>query len=669
MANKQMKTNEAHSCVETAPPNLSQFLERDSYITPFTDVINRRYAAYTHMKHWIEEQEGSLGNFALGYTKFGLNSCKEGIIYREWAPGAVSVSLTGTFCDWDRDKYPCTKDEFGIWSTIIPNHEDGSQRISEESLVKVCITTPSGERIDRIPAWITRAVQPKGQIYFEGVHIPKGGYEWKHARPTPPKSLKIYEAHVGIASEEHAIASYDNFTDNVIPRIVRGGYNAIQLMAIMEHAYYGSFGYQVTNFFAASSRYGPCSALKRLIDTAHAHNVVVLLDVVHSHASKNSLDGLSLFDGTDSCYFHDGPRGYHDLGVASYHDYFGPHADEEAIVYLMLANTLVHQVYPDAITVAEDVSGYPGICRPVDEGGLGFDYKLAMAIPDMWIKMLKEQADEEWDMSNIVHNLENRRYKEKSIAYCESHDQALVGDKTIAFWLMDKEMYTHMSVLSEPNIIVDRGIALHKMIRFITHALGGEGYLNFIGNEFGHPEWLDFPREGNNESYQYARRQWHLESIHFIHFSTPSLCVLMVIAHCQNCFGAAEDHLLKYQHLLAWDTKMQRLEDQYHWLQSEPGFVTCKHNDDKVIAFERAGLVFAFNFHATKSFPDYRIAVEFPGKYRPIVSTDDSKFGGHGRIYLDINHFSEPMPWHGRGHSMLVYLPSRCAVVYARDGK
>jgi 1,4-alpha-glucan branching enzyme len=339
----------------------------------------------------------------------------------------------------------------------------------------------------------------------------------------------------------------------VLPRIAKNGYNVIQLMAIQEHAYYASFGYQVTSFFAPSSRFGTPDQLKELIDCAHGLGIQVLLDIVHSHASSNVLDGLNEFDGTDSCFFHGGSRGhhaqwgsrifnydnwevqrfllsncrywvdefgfdgfrfdgvtsmlYHHHGIGTgftgnYSEYFGLQVDEESILYLQLANDFLHRSYPFLTTISEDVSGMPGMCRPVSEGGIGFDFRLGMAVPDMWIKLLKEQKDEDWNIGHICHTLENRRYGEKVIAYAESHDQALVGDKTLAFWMMDAQMYTNMSILSERTDVIDRGMALHKMIRLLVHALGGEGYLNFIGNEFGHPEWLDFPRKGNGESFQ-----------------------------------------------------------------------------------------------------------------------------------------------------------------------
>lgn len=505
-----------------------------------------------------------------------------------------------------------------------------------------------------------------------------------------PKSLRIYECHVGIATSELNVGSYDNFADNILPRIAKQGYNTIQIMAIMEHAYYASFGYQVTSFYGASSRCGDPERLKRLVDKAHELGLFVLLDVVHSHASKNVMDGLNQFDGTDGCYFHSGSRGTHSLwdsrlfnymefevqrfllsnlrwwleeyqfdgfrfdGVTSmlyhsrgmgqgfsghYDEYFGLNVDTEAVVYLMVANHIVHKLCPQAVTIAEDVSGMPGTCRPVDEGGLGFDYRLAMAIPDKWIELLKGVSDDNWSMGNIVHTLTNRRYLEGNVAYAESHDQALVGDKTIAFWLMDKEMYTHMSTMSEQSAIIDRGIALHKVIRLITHALGGEAYLNFIGNEFGHPEWLDFPRAGNNSSYHYARRQWNL----------------------------VDNDILKYKYLNNFDAAMNHLEEKYGWLHKGPAYVSWKHEDDKVIVAERAGCVFVFNFHPTKSFPDYPVAVDnAEGEFRIVLSSDAPEFGGFNRIDTSKSVFTRGQGFAGRSNSLLVYIPSRTAIILAR---
>lgn len=679
----------------TPQDNLPNAVKIDPWLMPFADAISRRKAISEDWLKRLEHDEGGIVKFAEGYKKFGFQIDEKtgDVVYREWAPNAIAASLIGDFNNWDRNANPMTVDEYGVWSTTVKASSPGVPAIPHKSKVKITMKIPGGSWIDRIPAWITRVEQQlEVSPVYDGIFWnPPEKYVWKNTSPPKPDAVKIYEAHVGISTSEPRVGTYKEFTQNVLPRIHKLGYNTIQLMAIMEHAYYASFGYQITSFFAISSRYGPPEDLKELIDTAHGLGITVLLDVVHSHASKNVLDGINNFDGTDYQYFHGGPKGQHDLwdsrlfnygkhevlrfllsnlrffideyhfdgfrfdGVTSmlyhhhgigtgfsggYHEYFGPAVDEEGVVYLMLANLMLKKLNKNIITIAEDVSGMPTLCLPNEDGGVGFDYRLAMAIPDMWIKLLKEKTDEEWDMGNICFTLTNRRYLEKTVAYAESHDQALVGDKTLAFWLMDKEMYTHMSVLSDPNPIIDRGIALHKMIRFITHALGGEGWLNFEGNEFGHPEWLDFPREGNNSSFQYARRQWNL----------------------------VDDPLLKYKFLNEFDVAMEHLEDKYKWLSAPPAYVSLKHEVDKVIAFERAGVLFVFNFHPTNSFNDYRIGVEIPGTYRIVLDTDSEEFGGFSRIdHEKTRCITTPLEWNGRKNFIQIYLPSRTALAFALE--
>ncbi|XP_057245906.1 1,4-alpha-glucan-branching enzyme isoform X1 [Malurus melanocephalus] len=515
------------------PPRLQQLLERDPYLAPFRTDFQRRYSLFYNRLKNIEECEGGLDKFTKSYKTFGVNQLEDGGIYcKEWAPGAEAVFLAGDFNGWNPFSHPYKKLEYGKWELFIPP-EDGCSPVPHGSKLKVVIRAQNGALLYRISPWARYVVRDEDKVNYDWVHWnPPQSYIHKNPSPKRLKSLRIYESHVGIASPEGKVASYKNFTYNVLPRIKDLGYNCVQLMAIMEHAYYASFGYQVTSFFAASSRYGTPDDLKEMIDVAHSMGITVLLDVVHSHASKNSEDGLNQFDGTDSCFFHSGYRGNHQLwdsrlfdyanwevlrfllsnlrmwiedyrfdgfrfdGVTSmlyhhhgigtgfsgdYNEYFGLHVDEDALCYLMLANHMINSLHPECITIAEDVSGMPALCRPVAEGGGGFDYRLAMAIPDKWIQIIKELKDEDWNMGNIVHTLTNRRYEEKYIAYAESHDQALVGDKTLAFRLMDAEMYTNMSVLMPLTPIIDRGIQLHKMIRLITHALGGESYLNFMG--------------------------------------------------------------------------------------------------------------------------------------------------------------------------------------------
>lgn len=583
-----------------------------------------------------------------------------------------------------------TKNQYGVWEVVIPPKAPGVCAIEHNSKVKISLISPTNERIERLPAWVQRVTQDLviSPVYEARFWNPPAEeiYTFKNPRPPRPEAIRIYEAHVGISSSEPRIGTYNEFTENVLPRIKKLGYNTIQLMAIMEHPYYASFGYQVTSFFAASSRYGTPEELKKLVDTAHGMGITVLLDVVHSHASKNVLDGINAFDGTDHLYFHEGGKGRHELwdsrlfnygshevfrfllsnlrfymetyqfdgfrfdGVTSmmythhgigtgfsggYHEYFGDNADIEAIVYLMLANDMIHSLYPSAITIAEDVSGMPLLCIPSQKGGVGFDYRLSMAIPDMWIKLLKHKSDDEWEMGNIVHTLTNRRHGEKSVAYAESHDQALVGDKTLAFWLMDKEMYTHMSDLTEMTPVISRGLALHKMIRLLVHTLGGEGYLNFEGNEFGHPEWLDFPREGNNNSFQYARRQWNV----------------------------LDDDILRYKYLNEFDAVMNNTEEKYKWLSAPQAYVSLKHEGDKMIVYERAGLLFIFNFHPTKSFTDYRVGVDVAGEYSVIFTSDEKRFGGFDNVSLKTTYKTTAMEWHTRKNWLQVYSPSRTCTV------
>jgi 1,4-alpha-glucan branching enzyme len=492
-----------------------------------------------------------------------------------------------------------------------------------------------------------------------------------------------------MAQSEEKIGTFSEFRKKVLPRVVDAGYNTLQLMAIQEHPYYGSFGYHVSSFFAASSRFGTPEELKELIDAAHAAGLSVIMDIVQSHAARNEQEGISRFDGSFYQYFHDGPRGFHwawdsrcfdyakpevvhfllsncrfwldeyhfdgfrfdgvtsmlyfDHGLGktftSYDDYFRDNVDEDAAAYLTLANKVIHTVRPDAITVAEDVSGMPGLAVPIEKGGYGFDYRLAMGTPDYWIKLIKEVPDERWPMHHLYHELTNRRADEKTIGYAESHDQALVGDKALIFWLIDADMYYHMGI-SEANLRVDRGIAIHKMIRLITLATAGNGYLNFMGNEFGHPEWIDFPREGNNWSYKYARRQWNLR----------------------------DDTNLRYRFLAEFDKAMMRLAAEYGLLDTQGTWLLLEHQDNQLIGFERANLIFLFNFNPTRSFSDYPVDLPL-GEYHLILDSDAVEFGGHGRIQPGQVYFTRPesLPDGNVQHLATIYLPTRTALVLRRN--
>jgi len=661
-------------------------LDMDPLLRPYENILRRRLENIRNTKNRLTQGRMSLADFAAGHEYYGLHFRDGQWIFREWAPNATAIFLIGEMTDWHEKKSFALEriDQEGVWELRLP-----ADTIGHQDLFRLSIHWPGGKG-DRIPVYARRVVQdPETLIFNAQIWCPATPYRWQYPDfRRSPEAVFIYEAHVGMSQQAERVGTYQEFTEKIIPRIVAAGYNTLQLMAIQQHPYYGSFGYHVSNFFAASSRFGTPEDLKVLIDTAHASGLAVIMDLVHSHAVRNEFEGLSRFDGTPYQFFHEGPRGFHEawdsrcfdyakyqvlhfllsncrfwldeykvdgfrfdgitsmlyehhgLGKAftSYEDYFGDSVDEEALTYLALANRLIHQVRPDAMTVAEDVSGMPGLAVPILKGGIGFDYRFAMGVPDYWIRLVKEVPDEHWPMGYLWHELTNRRADEKTISYAESHDQALVGDQTLIFRMIGADIFDHMH-RDDPNLRVDRGMALHKMIRLITLACAGSGYLNFMGNEFGHPEWIDFPRQENAWSYRYARRQWHLV-----------------------------DHPdLKYQFLASFDRDMIALAKRFRVLESKGPDLLYEHSDDKVIAFRRAGLVFVFNFHATMSHVDYRFKLQ-PGKYQMILDSDDRPYGGHGRLRPDQCHFTRPDAVGSQlQHCISLYLPTRTALVLTLD--
>lgn len=662
-----------------------QILTDESWLQPYAPAIQSRYDRFQAAIRVINDYSGSILEFARMHEYYGIHydKLRKGWIYREWAPAAKALFLMGDFNWWDRNSHPLRRNHRGDWEIFLP-YEQYKHTFVHQSRIKVRVIGANDTDLDRIPAYIRRVVQDEKTYDFAGqLWFPEEKFTWTdqdfNLQPIAVMPL-IYECHVGMAQEKLGVGTYKEFEENILPRIKAGGYNAIQMMAVMEHPYYGSFGYHVSNFFAASSRFGTPEDLKSLINSAHEMGIAVIMDIVHSHAVKNVNEGLNEFDGSEDQYFHPGERGYHEGwdsklfnygkwevqqfllsnirywleefhfdgfrfdGVTSmlYHHhghtsfdsaekYFDAGVDEDAVLYFQLANTLIHGLKTHVISIAEEVSGMPGLCRKVADGGIGFDFRLAMGIPDFWIKTLKHKQDEQWDLFELWHTLTNRPLREKSIAYAESHDQALVGDKSIAFWLMDKEMYFSMSVL-EQNLVVDRGIALHKLIRMITISLGGEGYLNFIGNEFGHPEWVDFPRKGNDWSYQYARRQWSL----------------------------VDSPYLRYRQLDAWDKAMIQLVNEHKLLQSGPATQLFLEPNKKILAYERGDLIFVFSFHPTESYFGFPIPIPREGTYRILLDSDEKEFGGFERLDKSIAYpTDENMQVH-------LYIPNRVVIVIER---
>lgn len=662
-------------------------VKNDPYLADYEDAIKGRHDhALWKLGQLTNNGKQTLSDFANGYEYFGLHKTARGWVFREWAPNATDIYLIGDFNNWqETEKYRAKRvKNTGNWELKLPE-----KAMKHGDLFKMKVHWEGGEG-ERIPAWAQRVVQDdQTKIFSAQVWNPEP-YKWKKKTFRPNVApLLIYECHIGMAQDAEKVGTYTEFKENVLPRIIKDGYNCIQIMAIQEHPYYGSFGYHVSSFFAASSRFGTPEELKNLIDTAHQNGIAVIMDIVHSHAVKNEVEGLGNLAGDPNQYFYPGDRhehpawdslcfdygkdevihfllsnckywlnefhfdGFrfdgvtsmlyysHGLGEAfcNYGDYFNGHEDDNAICYLTLANCLIHEVNKHAITIAEEVSGMPGLAAKFEAGGYGFDYRMAMNIPDYWIKTIKELKDEDWKPSSIFWEVKNRRSDEKTISYCESHDQALVGDKTIIFRLIDADMYWHFKKGDE-NEMAHRGIALHKMIRLVTASTINGGYLNFMGNEFGHPEWIDFPREGNGWSHKYARRQWNL----------------------------VDNHELCYHYLGDFDREMLKT------ITSEKNFnktpvVEIWHNDgDQVLAFMRGDLLFVFNFSPTRSFTDYGFLVP-TGSYSVVLDSDSKDFGGNGLNDDTMTHLTnyDPLYVKDRKEWLKLYLPARTALVLKKN--
>ena len=660
---------------------LYKILEIDPGLKNFEQDINLRMDRYHSKRKELLGDTLSIADFANGYKYFGFHRTQDGWVYREWAPAAEAMYLTGDFNGWDVNGCQMKNLGDGVFEMELP----GTDALKEGQKVQA-VVIHNGQTLRRIPTYATRVVQdPVNYLWCAEIEDTMAPFAWTDDGFKPAGTPFIYECHIGMAQDKYDVGTYKEFREQVLPRIKRLGYNTIQIMAVMEHPYYGSFGYQVSNFYAASSKYGYSVELKELVNAAHEMGIAVLLDLVHSHAVRNTNEGLNEFDGTEYQFFHAGDKGnhsawgtklfnygknevlhfllsnlkywmevfhfdgfrfdgvtsmlYQDHGLGSaftnYNMFFSMNRDIEAVNYLQLANELIHEVNPNAITVAEDMSGMPGMCIKLEDGGIGFDYRLSMGVPDLWIKTLKECKDEDWDIDKIWYELNSRRPAEKNIGYCESHDQALVGDKTIMFRLCDAQMYTGMKKFGG-NMVVDRGIALHKMIRLLTASLAGEGYLNFMGNEFGHPEWIDFPREGNGWSYHYCRRQWSLVDNESLRY-----CEL-------NDFDKAMIGLLQQEDIL-------EKKAECRWL----------HQDDKVIIYNKENIVFAFNFHPVKSFDGYFVPVGEKGTYQVILSSDDGVFGGYERVDNNYQYVAKATKDGRIGFQC--YLPSRSAIVLKKS--
>ena len=665
-------------------PPRPRFVE-DPWLAPFLPVVERRAAKARALERKLAGS-GSLADFASAHEWYGLHRVRGGWTFREHAPNASRMWLVGDFSGWRREeRFEAGRIEGsdGDWELRLP-----ARALAHGQFYHLEMEWPGGGGV-RLPAYARRVVQnPDTKIFAAQVWAPARPYRWRHdGWRVPRRDPLVYEAHVGMAQEEPKVGTWREFREKVLPRIAKAGYNTLQLMAVAEHPYYGSFGYQVSSFFAASSRFGEPEELKALVDAAHGLGIAVIMDLVHSHAVANEVEGLARFDGTAHCYLHDGPRGRHPVwdsvlfdygrlatqhfllsncrfwldeyrfdgfrfdGVTSmlyshhglgfdfteYRQYFDETVDEDAFAYLALANRVIHAVRPDAITIAEDVSGMPGLAAPARDGGAGFDYRMAMGVTEAWGRLLREVPDERWDLGWLWHELTSRRADERTVSYFECHDQALVGGKTMFFEAVGPAIYDSMH-RGSGSLVVERAVAVHEMARLATLASAGGGYLCFMGNEFGHPEWIDFPREGNGWSCDKARRRWSLR----------------------------DDPKLQFSYLADWDEAMVRLFASDPDVLDGPAKLLACDDAAKVLAFARGRFVVILNFHWRDSHADWPLAVP-PGDYRLLLDTDRPAFGGQGRIAQGQVFRAA---WEIRDGQALprirVYLPSRTAMVLER---
>lgn len=659
-----------------------EILKIDPWLKPFKKDINLRMEKYQKTKAQLLGECKSFSSYANGYLYYGFHCSAEGWYYREWAPNADALWLIGDFNNWNRGSHPLTKLKNGNWEIFLP----GKDALKHLEHIKVIVSSKGTAR-DRIPLYIKRCIQNPDTHDFSGqIWNPQNPFRWNTDKFEfdKDKLLLIYEAHIGMAQEEEAVGTFQEFTDKILPRIHKNGYTAIQLMAVMQHPYYGSFGYHVSSFFAVSSWFGTPDDLKHLVDTAHSLGIAVLMDIVHSHAVKNTTEGINEFDGTNTQFFHPGKRGDHEawdskvfnygkhevihfllsnikfwmeeyrfdgfrfdgitsmiylnhgLGISfdNYKKYFDLNTDLDALNYLQFSNELIKELNPASITIAEDMSGMPGMCLPITMGGIGFDYRLNMGVPDLWINLLKNFSDENWSMGKLWYELTTKRPNEKSIGYAESHDQALVGDKTLFFRMTDSEVYWHMSI-DDNSLIIDRAISLHKLLRFITLTLCGNGYLNFMGNEFGHPEWIDFPRQGNNWSFKYCRRQWSL-------MDNPNL---------------------KYKYLYRFDEEMLRFVKNAKVLNTDVAINLWQDEKKQLLAYKKNSYIFIFNFNPTESYTEFELQTNEQGKYRVVFSSDRNEFGGHNNIDETVVYESVALKTRSNNDGIILYLPCRTFIV------
>ena len=594
------------------------------------------------------------------------------IVIREYAPNAHFVSVIGDFNHWDRGRDPLKRISNTEWEITLDR-----ARVMPGSRYKLHIAGHNGGR-DRIPSTCPYARQSSdgdfAAIFEFNVLSPPTRLQKQ------PEHLKVYELHIGLAASGPRIGTYLEVAHDVIHRVKYAGYTAVQLMAVHEHPYYGSFGYHVSNPYGICSRFGTRQDFKYLVDNCHEVGLLVIIDLVHAHAVKNLSEGLGEFDGQDGYLFKTGQNALHPAwdslvydyenqatvsyllsnarywieeygidgfrvdGVTSIlyndhgightgftdNDYLGSNLNQSGLLYLVLLCKLAHELRPDFILIAEDVSGLPGLARPALLGGVGFDYRLQMGLPDFFESVAKDVMDDGISPSRIWHALVSRRFDERHIGYVESHDQAIVGGQSLIFRLLGPKMYTDMHAETQSHD-VHLAVAVVNVAKSIVFFLGGEAWMSFIGNEFGHPDWVEFPTPDNDDCFEYAYRKWYL----------------------------ATDSALMYEKMAAFDRDlMHQRKIAVTWDES---YMTAPLLDDnrKLSVFHRDRVVLVCNTTTDVSYEDVWVPVPEQGNYRVILSTEEHRYGGYGRVNENMQYATIAVD--GNAYIRL-YVPSMSAI-------
>ena len=597
------------------------------------------------------------GQYFHSYWIFGAHPVEGGVRFTVWCPEVKSVGVIGSFNDWT-PQYLTPRGSTGVYSGIIPEAKPGD-------LYKYRITTAAGETFDKADPYAFWAEVRPGTASriarLDGYTWHDGRYQAIRRSTKSPRPMNIYEVHLGSwKQQEHPedpddpFLSYRQLADELIPYAKDMGYTHLELLPVMEHPFDGSWGYQVTGFFAPTSRYGGPQDFMYFVDQAHQHGLGVILDWVPGHFCRDAhglgrFNGKMLFEGADhpewgtykfdftrsevrgflissalywlGCYHADGIRvdgvtsmlylnfGLPDWAEKTYNDQ-GGEENTAAVEFLRQLNDAVHTFAPGAITVAEESSAWPHVTGDTASGGLGFDYKWDMG----WMNDTLEYCKTDFPFRSYHHNKLTFSmaygFSERFILPL-SHDEVVHG-KLSLMGRMPGDYWRKFAGL--------RLLALYQ----ITHP-GGK--LSFMSTEYGpfiewreyeSLEWflLDYPTHRMHQDY--------VKRLNRLYQNTPALW--------------QDDH--------SWEG--------FHWLDADD-------SAQSILLFRRTGrektkaVTVLLNFQP-EVYSDFRIGVPYPGQYQELLSSDATEFGGSGKGNPDILK-AEPVPCHGEKWSVRVTVP------------